>query len=198
MELVNKWDNVMNFSLHGAHMPDIESGNRTLKEILCVNMYRLPFKIILRTVIKYLALRVMRHSEYFPAQTEISLHCLSHTIVSDIQDNFQQQFPHSFEDCVQANGTHSIRTNNLARKLDFIYLRAGNYLKGGHNAMDLVTRNMMHFSGIDDCAMIQMVVDRVKLMAKQQGYRRFKLFNHKKEGIILYSADLLPEVGGGV
>ena len=101
-QLVDKWDVAMNFSLPGAHVPDIERANRTLQERFRVNLYRLPFKLIPRTMIKYLALRVTRHGNYFPAQTGISRHYSPHTIVSGKQVDFKKEFNHSFGDYVQA------------------------------------------------------------------------------------------------
>ena len=64
--------------------------------------------------------------------------------------------------------------------------------------MDLATGNMKLFPKVEACTMTQMVVDRVKLMGKQQGYKCLKFFNRKKEEILLHPADLLAEVGGDV
>ena len=64
--------------------------------------------------------------------------------------------------------------------------------------MDLVTSNMKRFPKVESCAMTQMVVDRVELMGKQEGYKFLKFFNREKEEILLNPADLLAEVGGDV
>ena len=64
--------------------------------------------------------------------------------------------------------------------------------------MDLATGNMKRFPKVDACAMTQMVVDRVELMAKNQGYKCLKFFNRKWEEIVLHPADLIAEVDGDV
>ena len=149
----------MNFSLPGAHVPDIERANRTLQERFRVKLYRLPFKLIPRTMIKYLALRVTRHGNSFPAQTGISQHYSPHRIVSGRQVDFMKEFKHSFGDYVQANSEHAIRNKTLSRTLDCIYLHADDSLQGGHQVMDLATGNMDHFRKVEASVMTQMVVD---------------------------------------
>ena len=132
----------MNFSLPGANMPDIEQANRTLQEQFRVNLYRLPYKIIPRTMIKYLALCVTRHGNYFPAQTGIRWYYSPHTIVSGRQVKFKKEFNHSFGDYVQAKIEHAIRNQKNPWTLDCIYLHADDSLKDGHQAMELTNGNI--------------------------------------------------------
>ena len=88
--LKEKWDVKMNFALPAEHVPDIERANRVLQERFWVNLYRLPFKLILRTMIRHSALRVTRHGNYSPAVTGIWKHYSPHTIVSGRQVDFNK------------------------------------------------------------------------------------------------------------
>ena len=81
-ELADVWDVDMNFSLTVEHVPDIERANKTLQERFKFMFYSLPVKMIPGAMINFLALRVLRHLNYFPAATRISKHYSPHTIVS--------------------------------------------------------------------------------------------------------------------
>ena len=112
-ELEDEWDVEMNLSLPGAHVPDIERANRVLQERFRTALYCFPFKFILRSMIKFLALRVTRKGNYFLDPTGISKHYSPHTIVSGKQVNFRKELVHSYGNYVQANTTHLIKNNNL-------------------------------------------------------------------------------------
>ena len=115
-ELEDGWDVEINFSLPGAHVPDIKRHNRVLQERFRIVLYCLPFKSIPRSTIKFLALHVTRHGNYFPSPTGISKHYFPHTIVSGRQVNFRKELVHSYSDYVQANTTHLIKkTTYLGR-----------------------------------------------------------------------------------
>ena len=60
-KLNHGWDVNMNFSLPGAHVPDIERANCVLQERFQTALYHLPFKLIPQAMIKFLSLRVTRH-----------------------------------------------------------------------------------------------------------------------------------------
>ena len=90
-ELEDGWDIKMNVSLPGAHVPDIERGNRVLQEMFSTALYFLPFKHIPRAMIKFLALRVTRHRNYFLDPTGISKQYSHHTIVGRRQVNVRKE-----------------------------------------------------------------------------------------------------------
>ena len=89
-ELEDRWDVEMNLSLPGAHVHDIERADQVLQERFRTALYCFPFKLVLRAMIKFLALHVTRHGNYFPAPTGISKHCFPHTIVSGRQVDFKK------------------------------------------------------------------------------------------------------------
>ena len=108
-ELEDGWDVEMNFSLPGAHVLDIKRANKVLQERSRKVLYRLPFKLIPRSMIKFLALRVTKYGNYFPAPTGISKNYSHHTIVSGRKVDFRKELVHSYGDYVQANTTHLIK-----------------------------------------------------------------------------------------
>ena len=55
IDLEEKWDAKTDFALPAEHVPDIERANQVLQERFRVNLYHLPFKLILRTMIRNLA-----------------------------------------------------------------------------------------------------------------------------------------------
>ena len=100
-------------------------------------LYRLPFKLIPRTMIRYGNLRVAKTRSWFPKKTGISRHCSPHTILKQHVVDFNKELVHSFRDYVQATEDHSPKNNNFPRSSDCIYLRAADQLQGGNELMDL-------------------------------------------------------------
>lgn len=101
-ELENSWDIEFNFCSSQEHVPDIEHENRVLQGRFRVMLYRLPFRIILRTIIRYGVLWVTKTRSNFPKKTGMSKYFSSHTILKQRQINFNKEFVQSFGDYVQA------------------------------------------------------------------------------------------------
>ena len=104
-KLEDGWDVEMNCSLPGAHVLDVEKANRVLQERFWVALYHLPFKVISRAMIKFLALRVTRHGKYCTTPTGISKHYYPHTIVNGRQVEYRKELVCSYGNYVQANTT---------------------------------------------------------------------------------------------
>ena len=68
-----------------------------------MGLYRLPFKVIPKVMIRALALRVTRHRNYFPDSTGISKHYSPATILGKRIVDCRKELTHSFGDYVQAN-----------------------------------------------------------------------------------------------
>ena len=102
-----------NFAHPGAHVPDIERENRTLQDRFRVNLYRLPYAMIPRTMIRYLALRVTENRGLFPRKNGISVHYSPYSIMKGKTIDFKKKFSFSFGDYVQASHRHEIKNNNL-------------------------------------------------------------------------------------
>ena len=82
-EVEDRWDIALNFSAPDEHVPDIERENRTLQDRFRVALYRLPFKIIPRLMIRELAMRVTWNGTCFPAKGGISKHYSPRMTVSN-------------------------------------------------------------------------------------------------------------------
>ena len=117
-ELDKTWEFDFNFSLPQEDVPDIEHENRVLQERFRVGLYRLPFKILPKLMIRYLALRVTSNRNYFPKKTGISKIFSPHTILEQKKMDFNKEFIHSFGDYVQAIDDRSPKNNNLPRLID--------------------------------------------------------------------------------
>ena len=172
--------------------------NRVLQERFRTALYRLPFKLIPRAMIKFLPLRVPRHGNCFPAPTVISKHYSSYTIVSWRKVDYKKELVYSFGDYVQVNTTHLIKNNNLPRTLDCIYLQANDALQGRHQVMDLATGRVISRQSVVLCAMTRMVIDRVELLATRKGYKTLKFLIRKKRELMLSNADLLEVMDGNL
>ena len=70
-DLDEKWELDVNLAHPRDHVPDIERESRTSQERFRVNLYRLPFKAIPRTMIHYLVLHVTKNWSLFPRETSI-------------------------------------------------------------------------------------------------------------------------------
>ena len=110
--------------------------------------------------------------------------------------DFNKELVYSFGDYVQASNKMPHKSSHLLHFLDFIYLCADDSLQGGHKVMDLATGHMIRRPKVTPCAMAWMVVDRVELLATQQGYKSLKFFNRKHQVMLLENVDLLAGVGG--
>ena len=80
-ELTADWSVEFNFAHPGEHVPDIERENRTLQDRFRVNLYRLPFMIIPRTMIRYLALWITKNGSLFPRKSGLSKHYSPYLII---------------------------------------------------------------------------------------------------------------------
>ena len=181
----------VNLSLPGAHIPDIKRANSVLQELFRTVLYHLPFKLIPRSMIKFPALGVIRHGNYFLALTGISKHYSPQNIVSGRQNDFRKELVHSYCDYVEANTTHLIKNKNLPQTLDCIYLRANNTLQGGYQIIDLATGHIISQQSVIPCVMTMMVTHQVELLVTQKGYKTLKFFDPKKSKLMLSNADLL-------
>ena len=191
--LLEEWEVNVNFSLPGEHVGDIEREDRTLQERFRVNLHRLPYLIIPRVMIRYLALRVTKNRSLFPRKTGISKYYSPYVILKGRVIDFKKEFEFSFGDYVQANHIHQIKNNNLPRSFDAIYLRADDSYQGGHQVMNLSTGNMARRVKCEVMKMTSVVVDRVQAMAARQGYKTLKFYNRKLQAMELTPIDQLME-----
>ena len=109
-ELEDKWDIEINFSNPGEHVPDIERENRTLKERIRVAIHRLPFTVILRTMIRYLPLKITKNRSMFPRSTGISKYFAPYTILKKKQIDYKKEFSFLFGNYVQAYNQQEPKT----------------------------------------------------------------------------------------
>ena len=113
---------MLNYVSPQERVPDIKHENRVQQERLRVMLYRLPFKLIPRTMIRYGNLRVAKTRSWFPKKTGISRHYSPHTILKQHVIDFNKELVHSFGDYVQATEDNSPKNNNSPCSLDCIYL----------------------------------------------------------------------------
>ena len=89
-ELDESWDIEFNYSNPQEHVPDIERENRVLQEQFRVGLYRVTFKVIPKTMIQYLVLRVTKNRSYFPKKGGISKIFSPYTILKRKQVDFNK------------------------------------------------------------------------------------------------------------
>ena len=176
-DLVDNWDADINFANPGDHVPDIERENRTVQERFRVKIHCLPFEVIPRTMIWYLVLRITKNRSLFPKKTGISKHFSLYLIMKRRVIDFNKEFAVSFGDYVQVYHEEKVKNNNIPRSNDAIYLRAKNSLQEGHEVMDLLTGRMITCNRVEYCKMTRLVIQRVKELAKEQGFQTLKFFN---------------------
>ena len=190
-ELTEDWTVAFNFAHPGEHVPDIERENRTLQDRFRVNLYRLPYTMIPRTMIRYLGLRITKNRSLFPRKNGISKHYSPFTIIKGKTIDFKKEYKFSFGDYVQANHRHEIKNNNFPRSVDAIYLRADPDEQGGHQVMDLATGKMIRRPLVEKMKTTKIVKDRVEKLAHRQGYRTLKFFNRSGKEEVLVPIDQL-------
>lgn len=92
------------------------------------------------------------------------------TIVSKKQVYYNKELIYNFGDYVQANEDSNPKNNNLPQTLDCIYLQRADCLQGGHESMDLTAGKLIRRPQVEKVKMKKMVIARVELLARRQGY----------------------------
>jgi hypothetical protein len=86
MERVSEEFNVeMNYATAGEHVPEAERNNRTIQERIRATYHNLPYAMIPKTMLKYLAMISTAQLNYFPAKGGISPYFSPHTIMTKIR-----------------------------------------------------------------------------------------------------------------
>ena len=109
--------------------------------------------------------------------------------------DFSKHLKYYFGSYVIASHENKPKKNDpRPRGLDAIYLRPMRDLQGGHDVLHLVSGRIITRPKIVPVVMTEMVIRRVKDMAKEQGLHSMKFFDRKHD--LLKANDLLEEVGG--
>ena len=164
-ELEDVWDTSINFSMPGEHVPDIKRMNRVLQEQFRVALYRLPYKIIPKVMIIWLAFRITQTANMFPRAEGISRYFAPTIIVSGKQIDFMKELVFSYGNYGQGYYENNPKNNNIPRTKDVIYLQSAQALQRGHEVMDLATGELIRVTRFDKCMMTRLVINQVEQLA---------------------------------
>ena len=129
----------MNFTNAGDHVPEADRNNRTIEERIRVAYHHLPYKVLPRVMIRYLAMVSTDKLNYLPVKGGVSPYFSPQMIVGQTNLEYEKHCSVLFGAYVQASHDTNPTNTNEQRTVDAIYLRPYKNIQGGHEVMDLHT-----------------------------------------------------------
>merc|ERR1712115_436683 len=162
------------------HQPEAERNNRTIKEHCRTAFHRLPFKTILREMIKCLVLSATDQFNCFPVKEGVSDTLSPRLILGQGNLNYKKHCKYLFGAYIQAHDETHQRKTQHTRTLDAIYSRPLGKRQGRHLILDLTTGHQITRRNLADSPMPQQVIARVEALATRDGIRNNK-FKSKED-----------------
>ena len=182
----------MNYTTTGEHENIAERNNRTIQDRIRAEYHRLPYKMIPKLMLTYLAMVCTSCINWFPAKGGISSHCSPHVLLNQRDVDYKKHCTIALGQYVQAHNDPKPKNTNAPRTLDAIYLRPSKNKQGGHELMDLSTGRLITRCKVKKCPITPMVIKAVETMAAKQGMTSLKFTN--RVGVPLHPSDWIPGV----
>ena len=182
----------VNLATAGEHVPEAERNNRTIQERIRATYHNLPYAMIPKIMLRYLALISTEQLNMFPAKGGISPYYSPHVILTGKVIDYNKHCQVPFGAYVQANNEPSPTNTNAPRTIDCIYLRPFPNLQGGHELMDLRSGRVITRRRITEVPVTELVIQAVEHMAIQQGLHTLKITGRNTQP--LYPADWIEGV----
>ena len=155
-----------NYSNPKIHVPEPERKNRVIKDRFLIAYYLLPYENIPMIMIYHLVMNVTRSLNMFPAKVGVPDHYSPHTILSQMNWDYNKHCWVEFGAYVQESQAHDPNNTNRLRKLDVIYLCLG------HKIMDLRPGQFITRPKLLDITITDVVIKAV------EKWRRSKDLSH--------------------
>ena len=191
-DVKDEMDVNMDYAPPGQHEPTIERSNQTLKALFRTHYHRMVYKAIPKVLTIALIKHVTKVMNFYPAKEGISEHYSPHTIVNRRPVDMKKECVAEIGSYVQAHG-HATSNNQSTRTIDGIYLGPSDNVQGGHEIMDLNTRQKITRPHITVLPITKQVIKLVEDMAHDEGVRDLRTY-HWKNGEIILDGDLLAGV----
>jgi hypothetical protein len=143
MEMVEDFTNAQD------HVPEAEQNNRTIKDRIRAAYHRLPYKVIPRIMINYLAMIQANQLNIVPVKGGVSQYYSPRMILNQTNLDYIKHCVVPFGTYVLASHKSTKMSSNVTRTLDAIWLRPAQNQQGGHELVDLnsgqlISRNIVH------------------------------------------------------
>ena len=191
-EIADNLDVQMNYTTTDEHVPEAERNNRTIQERYRTAYHNMPFKVIPKVMIKYLAMVATDQLNMFPAKGGVSPYLSPHVILTGRAFDYEKHCKIPFGAYVQANNQSLPTNTNAPRTIDCIYLRPTKNKQGGHELMDIASGRVITRPRVIEIPITQVVIDAVEKMAAKQGIKTLKMVN--RNGKLLPLADHIAGV----
>ena len=182
----------MNYTTTDEHVPEAERNNRTIQERIRATYHHLPYAVIPKVMLQYLALTSAAQLNYFPAKGGVSPVFSPYTIMLGRAIDFHKQCMVPFGEYVQAVNNPQPTNTNAPRTIDAIYLMPTTNKQGGHYVMDLTTGRAITRPRVTPVPITPVVIRAVEEMARKQGIKSLKLKNRHGQP---FTGDHLAGVG---
>ena len=168
-EVMDKNNIRLNPAAAEAHVHEIERSNRTTKERVRVQYHRLPYDRMPKWMWIKLVEVVIKWLNAFPIKGGISPYLSPRSIVTGRPMDYNKQCVATFGQYVLASTDTKARNSNKARRLDCIYLKPMENDQGGHELMDLTSRQVITRHDFDVVPVTPGVIRRVEELADKDG-----------------------------
>jgi hypothetical protein len=182
----------MDFTNALDHVPEAERNNRTIKEQVRAAYHWLPYKALLRQLIRNLVQTQASQLNLFLAKGGISPYYSPRTILGLPTLDYAKHCMVPFGAYMQANHETNQTNSNASRTLDAIYLRPVNSMQGGHEQYDLNSGRVITRARVTQIPITDMVIKAIECIADNQGFKSLKFKNQK--GAIFHNADWIAGV----
>ena len=182
----------MNYTNTSDHVPEAERNNRTIKERVRATFHRLPYKMLPRILIRYLAMTETSKLNYFPVKGGVSKYYSPRMILMGEHLNYTKHFQVPFGAYVQASNEPTPTNSQLPRTLDGIYLRPVTNIQGGHEILDLNTGKVITRRKVTEIPITKLVIQAVEDMAKREGFKSLKFKN--RNNVVFHDTGLIAGV----
>jgi hypothetical protein len=167
--VADKLDITMNYTTASEHVPEAERNNCTIQERIRSAYQNLPYAMIPKIMLRYLAMISTERLNYFPTKGGVSPYFSPHVILTGKALDYTKHCKFTFGAYVQANNEPQPTNTNAPRTIDCIYLRPFPNLQGGHEVMDLRSGRVITRRNLTEIPVTDLVIQAVEDLALQQG-----------------------------
>ena len=161
------------------HFHEAERNNIVIKERFRIAYYRFPYKKTPQIMIRHLAMNLRLNYNFFPAKGGVSDNYIPKIILSQMYLDYNKHFQVEFGAYVQVPQVDDPKNTNFLRTLDGIYLCPPPNFQGGYQIMDLRMGQLITGSKLVKITITYVVINAVKQMAEDQGFKSLKIYNRK-------------------
>ena len=187
----------VNFASAQEHVPEVERCIRTVKECYHALVQKLPYHVMLITMIVFGIKLIVHWLNSFPVKGGILNVHSPQVLFTQCPIDFQKQCTIEFGSYVQAIHENKPTNTPASRSLDGIYLGPLDNIQGGHSVLNLKTGKVLTRHKVRVVPLPDVVRDHVVALGVADGIKPATTFHTRKDGTLINLDDVsIPGVNG--